>query len=101
MRRPRSGINFPQRHETGEQGKNQHLWGKGRLIKALTMGLPHGGADPLMIPDKMVSGSSRPGVKKMRIIFPDLITTACASSSVLPLTSGGLHFGKNLSMNFR
>jgi hypothetical protein len=32
--------------------------------------------------------------------FFDLIIAACWPGAITPLTSGGLHFGKNLSMNF-
>jgi hypothetical protein len=39
--------------------------------------------------------------KKIQIIFSDLIIAACSPGAATPLTSSGLHFGENLSMNFR
>jgi hypothetical protein len=39
--------------------------------------------------------------KKIQIIFSDLVIAACSPGAVTPLTSSGLHFEKNLCMNFR
>jgi hypothetical protein len=39
--------------------------------------------------------------KKIQTIFSDLVIAAGSLENATPLTSGGLHFGKNLSMNFR
>jgi hypothetical protein len=46
-------------------------------------------------------GRPQAAAKKIQIIFADLIIAACSPGAVSALTSGGLHFGQNLSMNFR
>jgi hypothetical protein len=55
-----------------------------------------------IILDQLVSEIPQAAAKnKIQIIFPDPIIAACSPGAVTLLTSTGLHFGKNLCMNFR